>query len=673
MCGLAGVLSSTRADDARADVEAMTAVLRHRGPDAGAVFVNSPAGVALGHRRLAVVELSERGAQPMRSASGRFVLVFNGEIYNHLALRRELEAAGFVEWRGASDTETLIECFAVWGVEQTLRKTAGMFALALWDRADRKLVLARDRFGEKPIYYGFVGRGAATRFLLGSELKALRAHPAFDRPIDRSALALFLRYSYVPSPHTIYQDVYKLEPGAILRIRLEDIPARRRRVTRYWRYEEVMAAGIAEPFADEPTAIDAVERALSKAVGRQVVADVPVGAFLSGGINSSLVVALMQAQGRRPVKTFTVGFDESGFDEAPHAREVARHLGADHCEIRVTASEARSIIPKLPTIYDEPFGDSSQIPTSIICAVARRDVTVALSGDGGDEMFGGYNRYVMGPDLWRRMSAAPRSVRSATAALAAGLPASAWTALAWAPGLGKRLAPFRDKAHKLSALGGMRDCDDLYHALATEWAEGATPGLSASSAETHENRGLGEGVFDPAQRMMLFDGLAYLPDDILVKVDRAAMAASLETRAPLLDVCVAEVASRLPMSMKIRAGVGKWALRQVLYRYVPRELIERPKAGFAIPLGRWLRGPLQDWAEDLLSDRRLRDDPYIDAAAVRTLWAEHSSGRRNWTGRLWNVLMFQAWLSSVGSVPRASSGLARVSRGADGAAGFSAQ
>lgn len=649
MCGLAGALTLVPSSDARADIEAMTAALRHRGPDAGAVFVDDSAGIALGHRRLAVIELSERGAQPMHSANGRFVFVFNGEIYNHIELRRELEFTRVVDWRGSSDTETLIECFAAWGVAPTLRKAVGMFAFALWDRVERRLTLARDRFGEKPLYFGFIGRGAATIFLLGSELKALRAHRAFDQPVDRNALALFLRYSYVPTPHTIYRDTYKLEPGSILNIRPEEIAARRRFISPYWRYEEVVTAGLAEPFDDECTAIDALEASLSKAVGQQLIADVPVGAFLSGGIDSSIIVALMQAQASRPIKTFTVGFDEAGFDETPHAQEVARHLRTDHCEIRVTAKEARTVIPKLPTMYDEPFGDSSQIATSIICAVARREVTVALSGDAGDELFGGYNRYVIGPKLWRRIGMSPQVLRTATGTAAARLPEWAWSVVAWAPGLGKSLARFVDKAYKIGpSLGGMKDSDDLYHALVTEWAQGAAPALSASPAATRlDDLGFAAGIREPAQRMMLFDGLTYLPDDLLVKVDRAAMAVGLETRAPLLDHRVADAAWRLPPSMKIRDGCAKWALRKILYRHVPRELVERPKAGFAVPVGQWLRGPLRDWAEELLSERRLCAEGYLDAAVVRSLWRQHQSGRRDWTARLWNILMFQAWLSLV--------------------------
>jgi asparagine synthase (glutamine-hydrolysing) len=626
----------------------MTSALRHRGPDAGATFVDAEAGVALGHRRLAVVELTERGAQPMHSANGRYVIVYNGEIYNHRDLRRELETKSAVAWRGTSDTETLIECFSVWGVAATLKKTVGMFALALWDSVERRLTLARDRFGEKPLYYGYVGHGPSTALLFGSELKALRACALFDNPIDRDAVALFLRYSYVPAPRAIYRDVFKLEPGAILEVAAGEVAARPQRAEKYWRYEDVVAAGLADPFVDEREAIAAVEQALLAAVGRQLVADVPVGAFLSGGIDSSTIVALMQAQSRWPVRTFTVGFDEAGFDEAPHAREVARHLGTQHCEIRVTPAEARAVIPKLPKIYDEPFGDSSQIPTSLVCAMARQETTVALSGDAGDEMFGGYNRYVVGPALWKRLARTPSAARHVLGAGAERMPARGWAALARLPGLAGRLASFKDKAYKLGpTLGALRDADDLYKALATEWAAGATPVLGAADAATRlDDLAFAAGVAETAQRMMLFDGVTYLPDDILAKVDRAAMAVSLETRVPLLDHRVAEVAWRLPLSMKIRDGRGKWALRQVLYRYVPREMVERPKAGFAIPIGQWLRGQLREWADDLLSEVRLRDDGYLDVAVVRRLWSEHRRGSRDWTPRLWNVLMFQAWLGT---------------------------
>lgn len=647
MCGIAGILTASPQGGAAAPIEAMTHAVRHRGPDAGAVFVDDEVGVALGHRRLAVLDLSERGAQPMRSACGRYVLVFNGEIYNHLSLRHELEASGSASWRGTSDTETLLACFVAWGVAATLIRTVGMFALALWDRSERSLTLARDRFGEKPLYYGFVGRGASSACVFGSELKALRAHPEFDNPIDRGGLALFLRFSYVPAPYTIYEDIFKLEAGSLLTLTNADVAARERRAEAYWRYKDVALAGLANPIRDEREGLETLESALRNAVALQLVADAPVGAFLSGGIDSSTIVALMQAQSTRPVKTFTVGFDEAGFDEAPGAKAVARRLGTDHCEVRIRPSEARAAIPNLPEMYDEPFADSSQIPTSIVCAVARRSVTVALSGDGGDETLGGYNRYVIGPRLWRCLASAPSALRKVLGAGVARMPPWGWSALAHGPSLGGSLAAFKDKAYKIGpALCGMQSVDDLYKALVAEWMVGATPALSAAHSPTRSDEiDYAAQIGEPAHRMMLLDGVTYLPDDILAKVDRAAMAVGLETRVPLLDHRVAEIAWRLPISMKIRDGQGKWALRQILHRYVPAELVERRKAGFAIPIGQWLRGPLRDWAEPLLSEARLRGEGYLDPTQTRRLWVEHCSGKRDWTFRLWNLLSFQAWLA----------------------------
>jgi asparagine synthase (glutamine-hydrolysing) len=648
MCGIAGILMAAPQAGAQAPIEAMTLAVRHRGPDAGAVFVDDEAGVALGHRRLAILDLSERGAQPMHSERGRYVLTFNGEIYNHLTLRRELEESGPVRWRGTSDTETLLAGFSAWGVSATLQKAVGMFAFGLWDRAERRLTLARDRFGEKPLYYGFIGRGGGTTFVFGSELKALRAHPHFDNPIDRGALALFLRFNNVPAPHCIYEHIFKLEPGSILTTAAADLAPRVRRVEPYWRYEDVALAGLANPVSDEREGVELLEQTLRQAVALQLVADVPVGAFLSGGIDSSTIVALMQAQSSRKVKTFTVGFDEAGFDEAPHAKAVARHLGADHCEIRVTPSETRAVIPNLPTMYDEPFADSSQIPTSIVCAIARRSVTVALSGDAGDEMLGGYNRYVLGPKLWRRLASAPPTLRKMIGTAMSRMPHSGWAALAYAPGLGASLAPFKDKAYKIGpALGAMQSVDDLYRALVAEWGIGSTPALGDARLPTRLDAVAGSNkLAQPEHRMMLLDGLTYLPDDILAKVDRAAMAVSLETRVPMLDHRVAEAAWRLPMSMKIRDGRGKWALRQILYKHVPKELVERPKAGFAIPIGQWLRGPLRDWGESLLSETRLKSEGYLDSGEVLNLWRDHCAGHRDYAHRLWNLLSFQAWLSS---------------------------
>jgi asparagine synthase (glutamine-hydrolysing) len=648
MCGIAGILLATPRSKALGSIERMTEALRHRGPDAGARIIDESVGIALGHRRLAIIELSERGAQPMRSADGRYVIVFNGEIFNHLHLRRELELRGAVEWQGTSDTETLIECFAGWGVAATLQKCVGMFALALWDRRERRLTLARDRFGEKPLFYGYVGHGDATALVFGSELKALRAFEGFQNPIDRDSLALFLRYSYVPTPWSIYRDVFKLEPGSIIELTADQVARRRRKIERYWTYENVVAAGLANPLPDEASALDALERALSEAVGLQLIADVPVGAFLSGGIDSSIIAALMQSQSRRRVKTFTVGFDEADFNEAPHAREVAHHLGTEHCEIRVTPKEARAVIPNLPIMYDEPFGDSSQIPTSIICAAAQREVRVVLSGDAGDEMFGGYNRYTIGPKLWDRLSTVPSALRCVLGRGLAAMPDAGWSMVAQLPGLGRAVAPFSDKAYKLSAtLSTMNSVEDLYRGLVSEWSSENVPVLRAKNRKTLlDDFAFASIILEPTHRMMLLDGVTYLPDDILAKVDRAAMAVGLETRVPLLDHRVAEVACRLPLSMKVRNHQGKWALRQILYRHVPRELVERPKSGFAIPVGQWLRGPLCDWADNLLAERRLNEQGYFDVAVIRNLWSEHLSGRRDWTARLWNILMFQSWLDA---------------------------
>jgi asparagine synthase (glutamine-hydrolysing) len=649
MCGLTGFWCPWRRDDAERQIAAMTAALRHRGPDADKTWLDPETGLALGHRRLAILDLSERGAQPMHSACGRYVIVLNGEIYNHLSLREELGQTPHraPNWRGTSDTETLLAGFVAWGVVPMLKKCVGMFAFALWDRQERRLILARDRFGEKPLYYGWVGRGAEASFVFGSELKALRAMPGFDNAIDRDSVALFLRFCYVPAPYTIYENVSKLEPGTVLTLEAAHLGKRTFHIEPFWRFEDVAVAGLEDPILDEVEGLERLDDTLRDAVALQLVADVPVGAFLSGGIDSSAIVALMQAQSTRPVKTFTIGFDEAGFDEAPHAAAIARHLGTDHQEVRVSARETRDVIPKLPATYDEPFADSSQIPTSVICSVARQQVTVALSGDGGDEVFGGYNRYLLGPALWRRLAPIPPVVRMALGACIQHMPAAGWGMLRSLPGLGRRLVPFVAKAHKIGpALAHMSNADDLYSSLVTEWTADAVPVPRNHARPTKlDTIGFDGKVREPERRMMLLDAVSYLPDDILVKVDRAAMAVSLETRAPILDHRVAEIAWRLPLSMKIRDGLSKWALRQILYRHVPRSLVDRRKAGFAVPIGQWLRGPLSDWAEDLLSEHRLSDG-YLDTSTTRSLWREHCSGRRDWTARLWNVLMFQSWLVS---------------------------
>ena len=668
MCGFAGLLTPAPLPTDRLEhrASAMASRLAHRGPDDASVWADGPAGIGLAHRRLAVLELSPAGRQPMHSASGNLVLAFNGEIYNHAELRAELAggAGAAPAWRGHSDTETLLAGFERWGVQATLRRAVGMFALALWDRRTRTLTLARDRFGEKPLHYGWVG-GA---FVFGSELKALRAHPGFDNPVCRAALADYLRFGCVPAPRTIHQGVFKLEPGCLLAVqgrapeRTPVLPPRAPSVvgtldlSRWWSLADAVVAGARAPLRDETEALDELEARLSDAVRLQSLADVPLGAFLSGGVDSSAVVALMQRQAARPVRSFTVGFEESGFDESPHARAVARHLGTEHHEIFVTAAQARELIPRLPAIWDEPFADSSQIPTLLVCQAARRELTVALSGDAGDEVFGGYNRYLWGPRLWRCLRLLPYPLRQALArALRAGSPA-AWDRLLGHAGV---LRP-GEKLHKLAhALRGARSVDDLYANLVgdADWAArlvrgapAADPGAaSAGPAAAFGPVAPGHAAAlaaldDPRARMMFLDTLGYLPDDILCKVDRAAMSVGLETRAPFLDHRVVELAWRLPMSMKIRDGTGKWALRQLLYRHVPRELIERPKAGFAIPVGQWLRGPLREWAEGLLSESRLRSEGYLEPGPVREAWQQHLGGRYDWTARLWGVLMFQAWV-----------------------------
>ena len=659
MCGFAGFIDAPERpvrEGLMSTVERMADCLRHRGPDDGGAWADESAGVALGFRRLAVVELSAAGHQPFVSKDGRLVLAFNGEIYNHLALRQELSAFTSVEWSGHSDTETLINCFAVWGVANTLKKTVGMFALAVWDRAERRLFLARDRFGEKPLYYGWSQRA----FVFGSELKALRRYPGFDNSIDRNVLASYMQFAYVPAPYSIYANVYKLEPGCLLSMTVDDAatppstalfaPVTHERLTieRYWCLTEAIEYGAERQLADDAEAITLVESALSDAVQRQSIADVPLGAFLSGGIDSSTIVALMQAQSGRKVKTFTIGFDEAGFNEAEHAKAVARHLGTDHTELYVSAQQARDVIPQLPDLYSEPFADSSQIPTHLVSQIARRHVTVSLSGDGGDELFGGYSRYLWGPRLWNRLQWLPPVLRRGVAAAIHGIPTSTWDAIGTAAPGPIRIAHLGDKAHKLAyRLTHATSIDALYRILVTIWPPECGVVLGAHAAHSLLDTTMQAfGSLRPEERMMGWDALTYLPDDILHKVDRASMGVSLETRAPFLDHHVAELAWRLPIGMKIRNGETKWIIRQVLYRYVPRTLIERPKMGFGVPVDAWLRGPLRAWAEDLLNERALREQGYLDAGVIRQKWAEHLSGKRNWHMELWSALMFQAWLPS---------------------------
>ncbi|WP_022964931.1 asparagine synthase (glutamine-hydrolyzing) [Denitrificimonas caeni] len=625
MCGFSGFILKFYLpnDVGLSALNVMANSLLHRGPDANDVWFDADSGVGLAHVRLSILELSEAGAQPMHSANNRFVISFNGEIYNHLDLRTQLEKEVCkIVWRGNSDTETLLECIAVWGLKKTLQATVGMFAFALWDRQENELVLARDRLGEKPLYWGWCG----DVLLFGSELKALKAHPGFNAAIDRNSLALLMRYNSIPAPYSIYEGIEKLKAGYFVRIKKGQ---KRSDVSpeSYWSFKDVVETGIASPFkGDVVQTVDALENVLNQSVAGQMLADVSLGAFLSGGIDSSTIVALMQKQSSSPVQTFAIGFDEPGYNEAVYAKEVAAHLGTNHTEYYVSAKDALAVVPKLPHIYSEPFADSSQIPTFLVNQMAKQQVTVALSGDAGDELFGGYTPYQFAPKIWNAISKLPLSIRKAVASLLGGL-------------------PMPDKLLKLLNVLPSKDRAEFYHILMTHWQQPEQLVLGAKPYPT---------VFDiPSQQpntdcfehwMMAMDASQYMIDDILVKVDRAAMANSLEVRVPMLDHRVVEFAWTLPLTMKIRDGKGKWVLREVLYRHVPKHLIERPKKGFSIPLAQWLRGPLKEWAETLLSETRLRNDGYFNVQMVRQTWHQHLQGKRDHALKLWGVLMFQAWL-----------------------------
>jgi asparagine synthase (glutamine-hydrolysing) len=655
MCGITGLVPAQNKNAVAglpALVQKMAAQIHTRGPDDFGVWQDPNGGAVLGHRRLAIVDLSPGGHQPMASACGRFHIAFNGEIYNHLDLRAQLDAeSGSSTWRSHSDTETLLAAIRQWGIEKTLQNLVGMFAFAVWDRENKSLTLARDRLGEKPLYYGQLPGGD---FVFSSELKALRVHPQWRGEINRDALTLLLRHNAIAAPHSIYKGIHKLRPGHWLRLNTDGTQTS----AAYWDITQVAqaqrAAGLAAPLNDKD-ATDALEKILGQAVRGQMMADVPLGAFLSGGVDSSAVVAMMckEASSATPVRTFCVGFDEAAFNEAEHARAVAKHLGTHHTELTVTGADALAVIPKLPALYDEPFSDSSQIPTHLVCQMARQHVTVALSGDGGDEMFAGYTRYLMAQNLWHKLNRVPLPLRRAVAGVALSMSPGTWNTLMRGPmallGRKEAGADFGDRLHKFAdTMLPAQNVGTMYRSLVTHWPKPESVVLGATEpAGLLQDSRVQTAFNDPVDTMCLSDMLTYLPDDILTKVDRAAMGVSLETRVPLLDHRLVEFSWRLPMNQKIRGNTSKWLLRQVLYRHVPRELIERPKQGFGVPLADWLRGPLRDWAEALISTQRLKREGFFDVAQVRSKWDQHLSGQRNWHYLLWDVLMFQAWLESV--------------------------
>jgi len=639
MCGIVGFIDRTgQVQNADVVIQEMSGLLSHRGPDDSGQWSDKDVGVSLGHRRLSVVDLSPLGHQPMNSTSGRYVIAFNGEIYNFEDLRTKLVAKGH-QFRGHSDTEVLLAAISQWGVDGAVGRSTGMFAFALWDRENRSLTLARDRMGEKPLYYGWVGGS----FVFSSELKAFSAFPGWRPTLNRDSIAMFMRHAYIPAPSSIFEKFYKLPPASLITVSSDTLLLPEPSI--YWSLDDIAVHGKEHLIeSSDSEAVDALDSLIHKAVANQMVADVPLGAFLSGGVDSSVVAAVMQAESSRPIKSFSIGFDDKRYDEAVDAREVARHLGTEHTELYVTPRDALDVIPDLPFIYDEPFADPSQIPTMLLCRMTREQVTVAISGDGGDELFGGYNRYSWGDSIWRRIRHVPRPLRQFAANLVVRVSANAWNRVG---DFAMRPLPSKyhvrrpgDRLHKLAGVLDVSSQDELYDRLISTWRQ---PIVKGSTATRIDNRSPFSGR-DFVDHMMLSDMKGYLPGDILTKVDRAAMAASLETRIPFLDHQLVEFSWKLPRSMKIRNGEGKWLLRRVLDRYVPNHLIDRPKAGFGVPLDEWLRGPLRDWADSLLMPEKLKAEGYLFEAPIQQLWGEHLSGRRNWQYPLWNVLMFQSWL-----------------------------
>lgn len=649
MCGINGFYSKSSSTFDNVILK-MNSAISHRGPDTNGTWLDKNSGIVLGHQRLSIIDLSVAGNQPMRSNSGRFILTYNGEVYNHLEIRKEIEKSNSnIKWRGNSDTEILLEAIDFWGIEITLKKIDGMFAFGLWDHKIRSLILVRDRIGEKPLYYGWQGKGNDKVFLFGSELKALKVHPEFNGVINRDAIALQLRHNCIPAPYSIYKDIYKLLPGHYLELKESDLknsllPSSKT----YWSLTEKAIYGNNNQLALSEIDIQKdLEKHLQSSVKKQMISDVPLGAFLSGGIDSSAVVALMQAQSNHPVKTFSIGFSEDDYSEAKYAKKIAQHLGTDHTELYVSSKKAMEVIPKLPSIYDEPFSDSSQIPTYLVSQLAKQHVKVALSGDGGDELFCGYNRYVMSKKFSNIYRYMPLSLRKILKSGLQSISPQNWSKISkLLPGFSE-YSNFGDKIYKVANVLEAKTLYDLYYMLCSHWQNpteavinSKEPGTLLTEIKT-ELKGL-----NSQQQMMALDFITYLPNDILVKVDRAAMASSLETRVPFLDHKLIEYVWKIPQSLKLRDGQGKWILRQILNQYVPKNLTERPKMGFGVPIDTWLRGPLKDWAENLLNEKRLQQEGYFNPKLIRDKWSEHLNGKKNWQYDLWDVLMFQAWIDA---------------------------
>ena len=637
MCGIAGYIGEIK--NPSDCLTKMAQAINHRGPDSNGLWIGQE-GIGLAHTRLSILDLSSAGHQPMHSVSGNYVLIFNGEIYNHEYLRSELESISNRNWLGHSDTETLLASIEEWGIEDTLAKVKGMFAIALWDKKSKNLYLSCDRIGEKPLYYGWVNQ----QFVFASELKSIKQFPAFKNEIDRNSLAMFLRFNSIPAPYSIYENIYKLEPGQIIKIHSKSKQVQK---NSFWSIEEVYKNGNMNKFTGtSKEAVDKLEHLLSSAVSSQMQSDVPLGAFLSGGIDSSTIVALMQSFSNSKVNTFTIGFTSKEYDEAKHAAKVAKYLGTDHYDKYVTDSDALNVIPNLPNIYDEPFADSSQIPTFLVSEFAKQKVTVALSGDAGDELFGGYNRYIFSEKTLNTIFKAPSIIKKLISKSIFSISEEKWSSLL-SSHLNNRFANIGNKIYKTADILSSKNVRDLHLKLVSqiynpsEWLKNANEYKSKLNDDIVRFEEL-----NSIESMMAYDLISYLPTDILTKVDRAAMSVSLETRIPFLDLDVIEFSASLPVEFKIRNGVSKWALREVLYRYVPKDLIERPKMGFGVPLAEWLRGPLKDWAESLLDEKRLQQEGFFNVEFVRDKWLEHLSGNRNWSFQLWNVLIFQAWLEN---------------------------